>query len=94
MVWVLTPTGRASLRRWLTEPVSHPRDVRSELLLKLVVSDLMGVGRDGLVTAQLERFETHRAARLGELRDDPDDPVRLWRVEFAQAAIAFLNSVR
>ena len=94
MVWVLTPTGRASLRRWLTEPVSHPRDVRSELLLKIVVSDLMGVDRDGLVTAQLERFETHRAARLGELRDDPDDPVRLWRVEFAQAAIAFLNSVR
>ncbi len=92
-VVALTPKGRAALRRWLAEPVSHPRDVRSELLLKVVVSDLMGVDRSGLVTGQLERFETHRTARLIALEEDPTDPVRLWRVEFAQAAITFLNSL-
>ncbi len=94
VVWILTPKGRAALRRWLAEPVSHPRDVRSELLLKIVVCDLMGIDRDGLVADQLERFELQRAARLDELIDAPTDPVRVWRVEFADAALAFLRAVR
>src|SRR5262245_34675006 len=35
-----TRTGRAQLRKWLATPVAHPRDIRSELLLKLVIADL------------------------------------------------------
>jgi DNA-binding PadR family transcriptional regulator len=90
---VLTPKGRAALRRWLDEPVAHPRDVRSELLLKIVVCGLMGRDPEPLVSAQLARFEAHRAAREVDLADDPLDPVRLWRVEFAEASIAFLNTI-
>jgi DNA-binding PadR family transcriptional regulator len=90
----LTPKGRAALRGWLLAPVSHPRDVRSELLLKIVVCELMDLDRDALITAQVERFEAHLVARLGELADDPTDPVRIWRVEFAQAALAFLNALQ
>lgn len=62
-------------------------------MLKVVVCDLMEVDRGALVTAQLERFEAHRAARLGELADASMDPVRLWRVKFADAAIAFLHAL-
>ena len=36
---VIAPTrvGRARLRRWLDEPVEHPRDVRATLLVKLAL---------------------------------------------------------
>ncbi len=93
-VVALTPKGRKALRIWLTLPVSHPRDVRSELLLKIVVCDLMGLDRDQLVSAQLTQFEVHLANRSADLAEHPGDPVRLWRVEFAQAAIAFLDALR
>ena len=38
---ILAPTkeGRAAVKRWVREPVSHIRDVRGELLLKLVLSE-------------------------------------------------------
>ena len=45
----LTPKGRSMLKGWLAAPVSHPRDVRSELLLKIVLCDDMGVDRQALV---------------------------------------------
>ena len=32
-----TRVGRARLRRWLDEPVEHPRDVRATLLVKLAL---------------------------------------------------------
>ena len=40
---ILAPTaqGRARLRRWLRQPVEHLRDVRSELLVKLILCELL-----------------------------------------------------
>ncbi|MGZ6983113.1 MAG: PadR family transcriptional regulator, partial [Ilumatobacteraceae bacterium] len=46
-----TRTGRAQLRKWLSTPVVHLRDLRSELLLKLVIADLCDID----VAAMLER---------------------------------------
>ena len=89
----LTPKGRTALKRWLDEPVVHPRDVRSELLLKIVVRQQMGLARDPLVSAQIALFERHVASRATELASDPGDPVRIWRVEFAEAAVRFVRSV-
>lgn len=89
----LTAKGRSALKRWLDEPVLHPRDVRSELLLKIVVRDQMGLGLDPLVPAQLGLFERHVASRRAELAEDPGDPVALWRVEFAEAAVRFVRAV-
>ncbi len=92
-VLALTPKGRAWLRRWLTEPVSHPRDVRNELLLKIVLSDDMGLGRDALVAKQLTLFRAHATERQREAEKLGSDPVALWRVEFATAAVRFLGSL-
>lgn len=92
-VMAITPKGRRALGTWLAGPVAHPRDVRGELLLKLVVRDELGLGRAALVTAQLEVFEAMRRQRLAEVDDDPDDPVRRWRLEFVEAALRFLRSL-
>lgn len=93
---VLTPKGRASLRGWLRSPVDHPREVRTDLLLKIVIADSMGVSREQLIERQLAAFESHRGIRLAEMIPGPDgviDPVAQWRFEFAEAAVRFLKSL-
>jgi DNA-binding PadR family transcriptional regulator len=90
----LTPKGRAALKKWLQTPVAHPRDVRGELLLKVIVADLTGTDRAALVDRQLAVFEAQRAARIAELgAQTVDDPVGLWRFEFADAAVRFLTKL-
>ena len=49
-----TRSGRAELRRWLAAPVVHLRDLRSELLLKLVIAERCDID----VTPMLQRQRT------------------------------------
>ncbi len=91
----LTPKGKAALKRWLQTPVVHPRDVRGELLLKVIIADLTGTDRTALVLRQLEVFAEQRDARIVELGNSASaDPVGLWRFEFADAAVRFLNKLQ
>lgn len=93
---ILAPTarGRAALRRWLAEPVTHLRDVRSELLLKIVLCDLLGVDRGPLLAAQA----AHARELADRLRRAPGtragDPVALWRAEASLAVVRFLDRLR
>ncbi len=48
-----TPEGREALACWLAEPVDHMRDVRSLLLLKLVLLERAGLDNRPLLEAQL-----------------------------------------
>jgi DNA-binding PadR family transcriptional regulator len=84
-----TPTGRRRLRAWLGRPVSHVRDLRSELLLKLDLCDRLGVDPSALLAAQRELV----ADVVAGLRSSADrhDAVRRWRIESATAAIRFLD---
>ncbi|HET9442552.1 MAG TPA: hypothetical protein VFO65_04470, partial [Acidimicrobiales bacterium] len=86
-----TRRGRAALRRWLTQPVSHLRDIRSELLLKLVIARRVGVDAGPLVRAQREAL----APQFDGLRAAPGagDPVVLWRHHSAMAAERFLRDL-
>jgi PadR family transcriptional regulator AphA len=86
-----TRAGRAALRRWLVSPVDHLRDVRSALLLKLVLLDALGLDRAPLVAAQRAAF----AGLLGQLATAPpvDDPIALWRHHSAAAVGAFLDAL-
>ena len=88
---ILTATrlGRARLRTWLATPVTHLRDVRSELLLKLVVADLCGVD----VTDMLHSQRAHIAELAVAIAEqaDADDLVAIWRGESADAALRFLD---
>lgn len=90
-VYGATRRGRAVLRRWLVEPVAHLRDVRSALLLKLVLAERLGVPTRPLVDAQRVHFSP-----LLERRADapmPSDPVALWRRHAARAVGAFLDEL-
>ncbi|HZM29036.1 MAG TPA: PadR family transcriptional regulator [Acidimicrobiales bacterium] len=89
-VYAATAQGRLRLDRWLAEPVQHLREVRSELLLKLVLGRRLGVDPRPLVEAQRDRF----APALDALAVPPpgDDPVALWRHHSAAAVAAFLEN--
>jgi DNA-binding PadR family transcriptional regulator len=84
-----TPGGRRALRRWLAAPVPHFRDVRAELLVKLLLLERAGRPTDPLLSAQRAEF----APRLAEVRAAPlTDAVGRWRRAQAEAIASFLDS--
>src|SRR5690606_20127607 len=68
-VYGATRSGRAALRSWLASPVQHLREVRSALLLKLVLLDRLGLDRAELLEAQREAFAP-LFERLGKAAGD------------------------
>lgn len=82
--------GRARLRTWLTAPVPHLRDLRSALLLKLVLAEQCGIDVGEMLERQRDVIESISAA----LADGPDDVVSLWRRESSEAALRFVDAVR
>lgn len=86
----VTSRGRARLRRWLSEPVAHVRDMRIELLLKLALLRRSGTSPASLVRAQKASLQSTL-----EALDDPqtDDHVEIWRRHNARAAGAFLDEL-
>lgn len=85
---VLTPTaaGRRATLAWLDSPVDHIRDVRVELMLKLLLRQRGGLPLEPLLSAQLEALPFEQL-----LRSDDDDLVAVWRREQARAVQAFLE---
>ncbi|MBI4883278.1 MAG: PadR family transcriptional regulator, partial [Actinobacteria bacterium] len=82
-----TRTGRAQLRRWLQTPVLHLRDVRTELVLKLLLAEFCSVDVRQMLQRQhlqIRQFADAIAARCAD--EDPADLVALWRMESSQAA--------
>jgi DNA-binding PadR family transcriptional regulator len=89
-VFRATGAGRARLHEWLGHPVAHLREVRSALLLKLVVSRRLGVDVRPLVEAQRGAFGDALAA----LAAPPgEDPVAVWRHHSAAAVAALLDTL-
>jgi DNA-binding PadR family transcriptional regulator len=86
-----TRTGRAQLRKWLATPVAHPRDLRSELLLKLVIADLCAIDVSEMLRMQRQRIVEMCAALEAQVAQDHDDVVALWRSESTNAALRFLD---
>jgi DNA-binding PadR family transcriptional regulator len=88
-----TRTGRAQLRKWLNTPVAHLRDLRSELLLKLVIASICGIDVTKMLGAQHAHIQAMAATLAAQTRtaDDELDVVALWRSESSQAALRFLE---
>ena len=75
----------------LFRSVPHLRDLRSELLLKLVLGERLGIDQAAMLQAQHEVVAS-ATTRLAELADaTPDDVIARWRWENAKAALAFLD---
>lgn len=91
-VYRIERRGQAALERWLGTPVGHLRDVRSELLLKLVLCRRHGVDARPLVVRQQDVFRPHLAA-LDLALGHQVDPVTRWRHESAQAVVRFLDGL-
>ena len=90
-----TRTGRAQLRRWVQTPVQHLRDVRTELLLKLIIADVCEIDIGPMMELQHAQIES-LAAAIGVQGTDggPADLVALWRMESSQAALRFVARLR
>lgn len=101
---VLTTTadGSVAARRWLTRPVAHVRDARSELLVKLALLDRRGRGQPQLLKAQRRVFVRIEKALVRQqslsLRPDGEDGfgrvLGSWRIETVRAALRFLDDVQ
>ena len=83
-----TGAGRRSLRRWLGHPVAHPREVRAELLVKLLLLERAGKPTAPLLQAQRDEFAGLFEATEGSAADDS---VSRWRAEQATAIERFLQ---
>lgn len=88
-VLAATRNGRTAFRRWIDTPVIHLRDLRSELLLKLVLATGCGLDAGPLLSAQ--RHHVDQMVTALEVPNDCNDPVALWRYEAAAAAQRFLE---
>ena len=91
-----TRSGRAHLRKWLNTPVQHLRDLRSELLLKLVIAEICGIDITGMLKRQRDHIEQLADVLLEQTNDGSGHPdvVALWRSESSQAALRFLDALR
>lgn len=94
-----TRSGRALFRRWAATPALHLRDLRSELLLKLVLASEHGLDVGVMIAEQraivAEIVEALRGPTAGgEGRSTGRfDVVQLWRIESASAALRFLDGL-
>lgn len=86
-----TRTGRAAFQRWVRQPVAHLRDLRSELLLKLVLASLNSVPVADMLAAQLIIVDEATDRLRSQSEHAPSDLIARWRWENAKAAQAFLR---
>jgi DNA-binding PadR family transcriptional regulator len=87
-----TRTGRAQLRKWLGTPVVHLRDLRSELLLKLVIADICEFDLTTMLRQQHDHIKDLAATLAAQTKGaGKSDVVALWRSESSQAALRFLE---
>jgi DNA-binding PadR family transcriptional regulator len=86
-----TRTGRAQLRKWLATPVVHLRDLRSELLLKLIVAEICNIDIARMLESQRVQISDIAEAIGAQIDREPGDVVALWRNESADAALRFLD---
>ena len=90
-ILAVTRTGRAQLRAWLATPVMHLRDLRSELLLKLVIADRCAIDVTSMLETQRARIAELADGIAAAVAEHPGDVVALWRSESSDAALRFLD---
>ena len=83
-----TATGKRTAMHWLDSPVTHLRDVRTELVLKVMLRDKMGLPLGSFLEAQHGIFDPLIASIN---KDASDSPVNLWRRESANAVKRYLT---
>ena len=91
-----TRRGRAAFKRWLDAPVEHVRDLRSELMLKLLFLERVSGDPEPLLEAQaaiLARTERSLERQVAAA-EGFDATLALWRLSTGRAALAFVEGLR
>lgn len=91
-----TRSGRRAVERWLREPATHVRDLRSDLMLKLLFLSRRGEDASALLAEQQAALEpvVEGLEVAVEGADGFDRLLYLWRLESARAALRFVEDVR
>ena len=85
-----TASGRRHSREWLDEPVAHLRDVRTELLVKMMLREQLGLAPGPFLARQREVFDP----LIEVVRTSRDrGVVATWRRENADAVRRFLDAL-
>jgi len=87
---IISPTaaGKRMALQWLDSPVTHLRDVRTELVLKVMLREKMKMPLDSFLESQHAIFDPLIASIN---KDASDSPVNLWRRESANAVKRYLT---
>ena len=89
----ITRVGRKAADTWLSTPVAHIRDIRTEFLVKLVLLERAGIDPAALVEAQRRIVAPIVTALEEQSSGGADRVVSSWRYESAQAALRFLDNL-
>ena len=91
----VTPEGRQAAEQWLRRPAGHPRDTRSELLVKLALLDRAGVDPRSLLRAQRRPLTpiADALARKMDAATGHDYVVARWRHESILAMLRSLDAL-
>ncbi len=87
---IISPTaaGKRLTMQWLNSPVTHLRDVRTELVLKVMLREKMELPLSSFLKGQHAIFDPLIASIN---KDASGSPVNLWRKESANAVKRYLS---
>jgi DNA-binding PadR family transcriptional regulator len=91
----VTPAGRRAIAGWLSRPVEHVRDYRSELMLKLLFLDDEPERRRQFLATQREALAPMVVGLERQLAEAEgfDRVLARWRLDNARAAEGFLEEL-
>lgn len=90
----ITAAGSKAAKEWLDQPVDHLRDARSELLIKIMLRDRLGMPRSPFIDVQHEVFTGLTAGLVSRSDANPDDLVTMWRAEMAKGVLSAITRLR
>ena len=85
-----TALGKRAATKWLDTPVTHLRDVRTELVVKIMLREKFGLVLGSFIDSQRKVFGPLIAAINA---DTSDSPVNVWRKESANAVARYLTQL-
>jgi DNA-binding PadR family transcriptional regulator len=90
-----TPAGREAVGAWLLEPVEHVRDVRTALLVKVLLLGRRGTDAVPLIRDQRDRLRPVATALVEQAAtaSGADRPVAVGRAINADAVMRFLDAI-
>jgi DNA-binding PadR family transcriptional regulator len=91
----VTRAGRRAVQGWLAAPAAHVRDLRADLMLKLLFLSRRGADASGLLARQREVLVpvVEGLASAAESAVGFERVLYLWRLESARAALRFVDEI-